>query len=136
MTMRDGRDGVLGSGGASKNIVTIDTHRHAKVPAMFISHQQAAISRLSIIHKEEIIMMSTKEKLVSEIIAMVEQLADSQEIPIQSEDVVIELLTIKECTELIRGLSVHTVRQLFHQRNDLGYQFFFRVHHNNFPPYE
>ena len=60
-------------------------------------------------------MMNTKEKLVSEIIAMVEQLADSQEIPIQSEDVVIELLTIKECTELIRGLSVHTVRQLIAQ---------------------
>ena len=60
-------------------------------------------------------MLNAKERLVSEIITLVERLADMQELPIQSEDVTIELLTIKECTEVIRGLSVHTVRQLIAQ---------------------
>ena len=60
-------------------------------------------------------MMYAKKKLVSEIIELVEQLADEQEFPVQPEELAVELLTIKECTEVIRGLSVHTVRQLIAQ---------------------
>ena len=59
--------------------------------------------------------MNTKEELVSEIIALVEQLADTQVDSIQHDSQTVDMLTIKECTEVIRGLSVHTVRQLIAQ---------------------
>ena len=60
-------------------------------------------------------MMHEKEKLVSEIVALVEKLAEEQEMPVEPEDLTIELLTIRECTEVIHGLSMHTVRQLISQ---------------------
>ena len=59
--------------------------------------------------------MNTKEKLVSEIIALVEQLADTQVDSIQPDSQTVEMLTIKDCPKVIRGLSEHTVRQLITQ---------------------
>ncbi len=60
-------------------------------------------------------MLNTKEKLVSEIIALVEQLADTPDISIQPDSQTVDMLTIKDCTKVIRGLSEHTVRQLIAQ---------------------
>ena len=56
--------------------------------------------------------MNTKEELVSEIISLVEQLADTQVDSIQPDSQTVEMLTIKDCPQVIRGLSEHTVRQL------------------------
>lgn len=60
-------------------------------------------------------MMYTKEKLVSEIMTLVEQLADTPDDPIQSDTQTVDMLTIKDCPRVIRGLSEHTVRQLIAQ---------------------
>ena len=57
--------------------------------------------------------MQTKEEIVSEIISLVTQLADSQEA--EQADQTVEMLTIRECTEVIRGLSEHTIRILISQ---------------------
>ena len=59
--------------------------------------------------------MNTKEELVSEIISLVEQLADTQVDSIQPDSQTVEMLTIKDCPQVIRGLSEHTVRQLIAQ---------------------
>ena len=59
--------------------------------------------------------MNTKEELVSEIIALVEQLADTQVDSIQHDSQTVEMLTIKDCPKVIHGLSEHTVRQLIAQ---------------------
>ena len=60
-------------------------------------------------------MMNTKEKLVSEIIALVEQLADTPGDSTQHDSQTVDMLTIKDCPKVIRGLSEHTVRQLIAQ---------------------
>lgn len=60
-------------------------------------------------------MLYTKEKLVSEIVALVEQLANTPDNPAQQDNQTVDMLTIKECTRVIRGLSEHTVRQLITQ---------------------
>ena len=57
--------------------------------------------------------MQTKEELVSEIMALVTQLADAQET--EQANQTVEMLTIRECTDVIRGLSEHTVRILIAQ---------------------
>lgn len=57
-------------------------------------------------------MTQTKDELVSEIISLVTKLAESTE---EQSEQPVEMLTIKECTDVIRGLSEHTVRQLIAQ---------------------
>ena len=56
-----------------------------------------------------------KEKLISEITDLIEKYTISENLPVQPMDASVELLTIRECTEVIRGLSAHTVRQLIAQ---------------------
>ena len=60
-----------------------------------------------------------KKKIVDEIFELLIQLADDgAEAPVTSRESVpkpVEMLTIKECTEVIQGLSEHTVRQLVAQ---------------------
>ena len=55
-----------------------------------------------------------KNKIIDEIMNLLIQLAEnnSQSTP---ENKPVEMLTIKECTEVIQGLSEHTVRQLVAQ---------------------
>jgi len=55
-----------------------------------------------------------KNKIIDEIMNLLIQLADNtpQTAP---ENKPVEMLTIKECTEVIQGLSEHTVRQLVAQ---------------------
>lgn len=59
--------------------------------------------------------MNTKQELISKIVALLNELIDveeksSMDVPKLNQKV--EMLTIKECTELVKGLSEHTVRQL------------------------
>ena len=60
-----------------------------------------------------------KKKIVDEIFELLIQLTDDgAEAPVTSRGSVpkpVEMLTIKECTEVIQGLSEHTVRQLVAQ---------------------
>jgi hypothetical protein len=52
-----------------------------------------------------------KNKIVDEIMNLLIQLAENNSQP-TPENKPVEMLTIKECTEVIQGLSEHTVRQL------------------------
>ena len=66
---------------------------------------------------EGYIMSNTeKKKIVDDILELLIQLTDDgAEAPVTSSESVpkpVEMLTIKECTEVIQGLSEHTVRQL------------------------
>ena len=60
-----------------------------------------------------------KKKIVDDILELLIQLTDDgTETPATSRESVtkpVEMLTIKECTEVIQGLSEHTVRQLVAQ---------------------
>ena len=60
-----------------------------------------------------------KKKIVDDILELLIQLTDDgAEAPVTSRESVpkpVEMLTIKECTEVIQGLSEHTVRQLVAQ---------------------
>lgn len=60
-----------------------------------------------------------KKKIVDDILELLIQLTDDgAEAPVTGRESVpksVEMLTIKECTEVIQGLSEHTVRQLVAQ---------------------
>ena len=65
-------------------------------------------------------MKRTKSEIMAEIIALIGQLANDEEetTPVEQKpagDNPVEMLTIKECTGVIHGLSEHTVRQLIAQ---------------------
>ena len=65
-------------------------------------------------------MKRTKSEIMAEIIALISQLANDEEETAlvekkSSENTPVEMLTIRECTSVIRGLSEHTVRQLIAQ---------------------
>ena len=55
-----------------------------------------------------------KNKIIDEIMNLLMQLAENNSQP-TPENKPVEMLTIKECTEVIQGLSEHTVRQLVAQ---------------------
>ncbi len=61
----------------------------------------------------------TKQELIAQIVAMlnavIEVENEQQQIAEQKSSAPIEMLTIKECTEAVKGLSEHTVRQLIAQ---------------------
>lgn len=57
--------------------------------------------------------IKSKQELISKIVALLNELIDVEEkSSSHPKDEKIEMLTIKECTELVKGLSEHTVRQL------------------------
>ncbi len=59
-----------------------------------------------------------KEEIILQIAALLSQLIKVDEKPmpvISQEEKPIEILTVKECTDVIKGLSEHTVRQLVAQ---------------------
>ena len=64
--------------------------------------------------------LTEKQQIISQIVLLLEQLIESQT-PTQHieqtyiKDKPLEMLTIKECAELVNGLSEHTVRQLVAQ---------------------
>lgn len=58
---------------------------------------------------------SEKEAIVKEItilVAMLAQESEDSKTPPPAEDARIELLTVKECTEVIQGLTEHHLRRL------------------------
>ncbi|MDE5576469.1 MAG: helix-turn-helix domain-containing protein [Oscillospiraceae bacterium] len=58
---------------------------------------------------------NSKQELISKIVTLLNELIDVEEktsMKIPQADKKVEMLTIKECTELVKGLSEHTVRQL------------------------
>ena len=63
--------------------------------------------------------MTNKTEIMAQIVALLSQLIDNnaepqKESPERSAEPV-EMLTIKECTQAVSGLSEHTVRQLVKQ---------------------
>lgn len=68
--------------------------------------------------------MKTKQELITQIVsllnAMIAVEEEKQQITMAKSTEPIEMLTIKECTEAVKGLSEHTVRQLVAQ-NKLPY---------------
>lgn len=60
--------------------------------------------------------MKNKQEIISQIVVLLSQLSETEEekptVAVPPEDKPIEMLTVKECTEVIKGLSEHTVRQL------------------------
>ena len=61
---------------------------------------------------------NSKQELISKIVTLLNELIDVEEkssMKIPQADKKVEMLTIKECTELVKGLSEHTVRQLVKQ---------------------
>ena len=63
--------------------------------------------------------MKDKQAIISQIVILLSQLSETEDEKSNSatppEDKPIEMLTVKECTEIIKGLSEHTVRQLVAQ---------------------
>lgn len=62
----------------------------------------------------------TKQELIAQIIAVVEAVIEVEGEQVQAateqkSSVPIEMLTVKECTEAVKGLSEHTARQLVAQ---------------------
>ena len=60
----------------------------------------------------------TKQELIAQIVAVLEaviEVENEQQVTEQKPATPIEMLTIKECTEAVKGLSEHTVRQLVAQ---------------------
>ena len=60
-------------------------------------------------------MQRTKNEIITEIITLVSQLAETEDKPEPVQNQPVEMLTVKECTKVIHGLSEHTVRQLIAQ---------------------
>lgn len=62
--------------------------------------------------------MKTKQELISQIAALLNEVIEVEE---QTAEVIansqksVEMLTIKECSEAVKGLSEHTIRQLVAQ---------------------
>lgn len=61
----------------------------------------------------------TKQELIAQVVALLDALIEVEDnaptIMVSAKEQPVEMLTIKECTEAVRGLSEHTVRQLIVQ---------------------
>ena len=65
--------------------------------------------------------LTEKQQIISQIAQLIEQLIEAQPSEpapqsIIEKDKPLEMLTVKECAELVTGLSEHTVRQLVAQK--------------------
>ena len=59
-----------------------------------------------------------KQELIAQVVALLNELIEAAEEdvkPVPETSAPVEMLTIKECTEAVKGLSEHTVRQLVNQ---------------------
>ena len=58
-----------------------------------------------------------REEIITQIAALLSQLLETDsKAEITKADEPVEMLTIKECTEAVKGLSEHTIRQLVAQK--------------------
>ena len=64
--------------------------------------------------------MDNKKEILAAVSELLQQLFDREETDKQPTSEPVELLTIKECTEEIRGLNEYTVRQLV-ARNEIPF---------------
>lgn len=55
------------------------------------------------------------EELLQKVLALLDDSAPKEDGNLRGNDDTIEMLTIKECTQTVHGLSEHTVRQLVAQ---------------------
>ena len=62
--------------------------------------------------------MENKTEIMAQIVALLTQLIDENTTPTAEAkpSAPVEMLTIKECTQAVSGLSEHTVRQLVAQK--------------------
>ena len=62
--------------------------------------------------------MENKTEIMAHIVALLSQLIDENTAPTaeSKSSAPVEMLTIKECTKAVSGLSEHTVRQLVAQK--------------------
>lgn len=57
-----------------------------------------------------------KKEILDNIMVLLVQLTDDESIKNTADNTSVELITIKECTAVIKGLSENTVRQLVAQK--------------------
>ena len=65
--------------------------------------------------------MENKREIIAQIVALLSQLIENEsdtrkDKPLERSAEPVEMLTIKECTQAVSGLSEHTVRQLVAQK--------------------
>ena len=58
-----------------------------------------------------------KQELIAQVVALLNELIEEEKSvkPTPAASAPVEMLTIKECTEAVKGLSEHTIRQLVNQ---------------------
>lgn len=59
-----------------------------------------------------------KQEIIAQVIALLNEVIETDDMdvnPVPGASAPIEMLTIKECTEMVKGLSEHTVRKLIIQ---------------------
>ena len=64
-----------------------------------------------------------KQELIAQVVVLLNEVIEVEERaaePVSEASAPVEMLTIKECTEAVKGLSEHTVRQLINQ-NKIAY---------------
>ena len=60
-------------------------------------------------------MKRNQQEVIDRILDLLTELVDDEPSETQAKTPPMEMLTIKECTEAVRGISEHTVRKLFAQ---------------------
>ena len=60
-------------------------------------------------------MKRNQQEVIDHILDLLTELVDDEPAEKQAETKPVEMLTIKECTEAVRGISEHTVRKLVAQ---------------------
>lgn len=60
-------------------------------------------------------MKRNQQEVIDRILDLLTELVDDEPAEKQAETKPVEMLTIKECTEAVRGISEHTVRKLVAQ---------------------
>ena len=59
-----------------------------------------------------------KQELIAQVVALLNEVIETEEKevkPVPKASAPVEMLTIKECTKAVKGLSEHTIRQLISQ---------------------
>ena len=60
-------------------------------------------------------MKRNKQEIIDQILDLLTELVEDEPAEKQEKDQPMEMLTIKECTKAVKGLSEHTVRKLVTQ---------------------
>lgn len=64
----------------------------------------------------DIMTMQRKKEILTQMMSLITEMAeDNSNAPVKAEPEKVEMLTIKECTEVVHGFSEHSIRQLVAQ---------------------